>query len=302
MYEHLRNEFAAGLSPRFGRGDIESILTTLDRIVCNYDVSEKQTELMVIDDIFPPIAKTYLAVKSLEGLSEKTLAFYKNRLKIFFETIEKQPQDVTANDVRMFLATYKMSKHISDRTLEKYRQILSCFFSWATDEEYLTKNPCRNINVIKFETAPRKSLTRIQLEQLRRACRTKREIAILDVLYSTGCRVAELVNMKKSDINTNEKSIHIVGKGRKHNTVYLNSNAVLSLDEYLNTRHDESDYLFVRDRRPYDPVDTRTVQHIFTQLSEIVGFHVSPHVIRHTTATLSLQSGMPIKREAEGNC
>jgi len=294
MYEHLRNEFAAELSPRFGRGDIENILATLDRTAANYDILEKQTELMVLEDLFPPIAKTYLAVKSLEGLSEKTLAFYKNRLKIFFESVEKQPQDVTANDVRMFLATYKMSKNISDRTLEKFRQILYCFFTWATDEEYLTKNPCRNVNVIKFETKPRKSLTRIQLEQLRRACRTKREIAILDVLYSTGCRVAELVHMRKSDVNVYERSIDIIGKGKKHNVVYLNSNAILSLDEYLNTRHDESDYLFIRERKPYNQINTRTVQHIFAELSEIVGFHVSPHIIRHTTATLSLQSGMQI--------
>ena len=294
MYEHLRNEFAAELPPRFSRDDVENILATLDRVVNNYDISEKQTELMVIDDIFPQIAKTYLAIKSLEGLSEKTINFYKNRLKIFFETVEKQPQDVTANDVRMYLATYKMSKNISDRTLEKYRQILYCFFSWAVDEEYLIKNPCRNISVIKFETTPRKSLTRIQLEQLRRACRTKREIAIVDVLYSTGCRVAELVRMKKSDVDTGNKSIHIVGKGRKHNTVYLNSNAVLSLDDYLCSRHDDSDYLFIRERRPHNSIDTRTVQHIFSELSNIVGFHVSPHIIRHTTATLSLQSGMPI--------
>lgn len=294
MYEHLRNDLAAELTKRYSVKESESILTVLDRVICRYDVSEKTTELMNLDDIFPQMAKTYLAVKGLEGLSPQTLNFYRNRLKIFFQMVTKQPADVGTNDIRLFLATYKQQKNISDRTLEKFRQILNSFFTWATDEEYLTKNPCRNIKEIKFEVIPRQALTRFQLEKLRRACRTKREKAIIDVLYSTGCRVAELVNMRLSDIDFEQKAVYIIGKGKKHNIVYLNTNAQLSLEEYLKIREGDSDYVFVSDRRPHDRITTRAVERICTELSQIVGFKVSPHIIRHTTATLSLQSGMPI--------
>lgn len=299
MYEHMRNMFAAELAKVFKNADIDIILANLDRVAVNYDVTEKTTALTVWEDSFPQIAKTYIAVKSLEGLSELTLKNYKSRLRNFFDSVGKQPQDVTANDVRMFLVKHKAQNNVSDRTLDKVRQILKAFFTWAVDEEYLTKNPCRNIKEIKFEITPRMALTRLQLEQLRRACRTKREKAIIDVLYSTGCRVSELVRMKKSDIDVENRMIHIVGKGRKHNDVYLNSSAVLSLDDYFAERQDDSEFLFVSDRRPHDAIDTHAIQNIFGQLSQIVGFKVTPHVMRHTTATLAVQSGMQITEVQE---
>ena len=294
MYEHMRNAFAAELAKVFKNADIDIILANLDRVAVNYDVTEKTTALTVWEDSFPQIAKTYIAVKSLEGLSELTLRNYTCRLREFFDSVGKQPQDVTANDVRMFLVKHKAQNKVSDRTLDKIRQVLKTFFTWAVDEEYLTKNPCRNIKEIKFEITPRLALTRLQLEQLRRACRTKREKTIVDVLYSTGCRVSELVGMKKSHIDVENRTIHIVGKGRKHNDVYLNSNAILSLDDYLAERQDDSEYLFVSERKPHDKLESRAIQKIFTQLSKVVGFKVTPHIMRHTMATLAVQSGMQI--------
>ena len=294
MYEHMRNAFAMEIAPILKRHDIDIVLAKLDKVAADYDIGEKSTEIMVLDDIFPQIAKTYIAVKSLEGLSAKTIEMYENRLRIFFYSIAKQPQDVSTNDIRLFLATYKKQHGVSDRTIDKFRQVIDTFFKWAVDEEYIAKNPCRNVNTIKFEIKPRRSLTRIQLEELRRACRTDRERAIVDTLFSTGCRVAELVNMRKSDVNADGQSVQIIGKGKKHNTVYLNSNAILSLDKYISGRTDSSDYLFVAERRPYGRISTRTVERIITDLSQIIGFKVTPHVIRHTTATLGLQSGMKI--------
>ena len=294
MYEHMRNAFATEIATVLNRNDIDIVLAKLDKVAADYDIGEKSTEIMVIEDMFPQIAKTYIAVKTLEGRSQNTIELYGRFLRYFFERVGKCPQDITTNDIRLFLAEYKAQRGISDRTLDKYRQILRVFFTWATDEEYLTKNPCRNIKEIKYEVKPRRALTRFQLEKLRRACRTKRDIAIVDVLYSTGCRVSELANMRLSDVDFNEKSVKIVGKGGKHNTVYLNTNAQLSLEEYLRSRDDDSDYLFVSERKPHRNIDKRTVEHVFAILSQEVNFHVTPHVIRHTTATLGLQSGMKI--------
>lgn len=294
MYEHMRNKFALKLQTCFDSGQIGVICGILDEVVTDYNIIEKSTELTLYEDTIPEIVKIYIASKKLEGASDGTIKLYSNRLKLFFETIHKRPEEVTANDVRLFLATFKMQRKVSDRTLDKVRQILHNFFLWATDEEYIGKNPCHTVKNIKYEVKPRHSLTRFQLERLRRECRTKREIAIVDIMYSTGCRVTEISNMKKSDIDVESKSVHIIGKGQKHNTVYLNTNAILSITEYLNERTDDSEYLIVTEKNPHSKVNSSGIECIFRRLSERVGFKVTPHVLRHTTATLSLQSGMPM--------
>lgn len=295
MYEHFRNELVSKLSKtQLKSSDLMTVLSAIDSIANNYDFKEKSTELAVYNDIFPKLAELFLQSKKLEGLSENSLTLYRGRLKIFFETMQKNPEEITTNDIRCFLVGYQKRTGISDRTLDKFRQIINVFYTWLTDEEYITKNPCRNIKEIKYEVTPRRSLTRMELEMIRRACKTKRDLAIVDTLYSTGCRVSELINMKISDINREDKSIHIIGKGKKHNTCYFNTNAQLSLNEYMEERKDDNPYLFVTSRRPFNKLSTKNVELIFKKLSISTGIIVTPHIMRHTCATLSLQSGMPL--------
>lgn len=295
MYEHFRNELVSKLSKtQLKPSDLIIVLSAVDAVANNYDFNEKSTELAVYNDIFPKLAELFLQSKRLEGLSENSLTLYRGRLKIFFETMQKNPEEVTTNDIRCFLVGYQKRTGISDRTLDKFRQIINVFYTWLTDEEYITKNPCRNIKEIKYEVTPRRSLTRMELEMIRRACKTKRDLAIVDTLYSTGCRVSELVNMKIDDINIEDKSIHIVGKGKKHNTCYFNTNAQLSLNEYMEERKDDNPYLFVTSRRPYRKLSSKAIEIMFKGLAKDTGIIVTPHIMRHTCATLSLQSGMPL--------
>lgn len=294
MYEHLRNDFLSELMPLFPADQVERIGKLLDKAAANYEVAEKETSLAVIDEDLPRLVKLYLSSKKLEGLSDATIENYAGRLRLFFEEVRRPPQDIQTNDIRMYLVTYQIQKGISDRSLDKCRQILNGFFEWCLNEEYIPKNPCKNIKEIKYEVEPRHSLTRYQLEQVRRLCETPRELAIVDVLYSTGCRVAELVNMKLSDINTKDNSVKIVGKGRKHNTVYLNEKAQISLNEYVPTRKGDSDYIFQSERSPYGKISTRTVELLFRRIGAQLNIKLTPHILRHTSATLALQSGMPI--------
>ncbi len=296
MYEHMRHDIRVKLSQYYTLAESNKICSIIDSVAQNYDIAEKETSLIIYEnETVPKIVTTYLISKQIEGLSELTIENYLGRLRCFFETVNKAPEEVETNDIRVFLVQYKVTNKITDRTLDKYRQILNSFFQWCVNEDYLAKNPCKNIKEIKYEAKPRHSLTRLQLEQVRRACVSKRDLAIVDVLYSTGCRVTELVNMKFKDIDVQNHSINIIGKGKKHNTVYLNDNAQLSLDDYIiNERKGDSEYIFTTERLPHRQLGVRMVETMFARMGKDLGIKLSPHIIRHTTATLSLQSGMEI--------
>ena len=294
MYEHFRNDFMMKLAQRYNRDQVTEITAMLDSVAIDYDISLKSTELVVWEDAIPKEVNIYIASKRLEGLAETSIENYYGQLRVFFEELRKPVEDVTTNDIRMYLATHKARNKVSDRTLDKYRQQLNAFFTWCTNEEYIVKNPCKNIKEIKYEVKPRKALTRCQLEQLRRMIHDPRERAILDVLFSTGCRVSELVNIKFTDVDMENRTIHIVGKGSKHNTTFINDVAYLSIKEYLLSRKGDSEYLFVRERSPYGKLSTRSVEHIFSKYQKALGCELSPHIIRHTMATLSLKAGAKV--------
>lgn len=297
MYEQMRNDFLVALSSQ-SEIDITTVLRTLDQVVTSYEIKQKENSLTTYGGELPEIAKTYLMCKKMAGLSNGTLDNYKTILNVFFREIKKPPQSITANEIREFLYMYQEQKGVSHRTIDKYREYITRFFTWAHNEGYLTNNPTRNIAAIKYEEKPREALTQVELEYVRMACDTMRERAIIEFLYSTGARVSELIAIKKADINWYEKSVHLFGKGRKHRTSFLNAKAEVALMKYLESRNDDCEYLFVTMKKPYrnlskDGVE-RIVRNIAHRASDNIGKHITPHTLRHTTASVALQSGMPI--------
>lgn len=299
-YEQLKNTFLLELetlNPCLIKDHFDCISTALDKAAFHYDVSQKETSLVVVDDPIPHLVKIYLVVKKTEGLSDGTLANYYNILKAFFLWVKKQPQDVVANDIRMFIYNYQQIKSVSDRTLDKYREYLCWFFHWAHTEEYIPHNPGRSVKALKYEIKERQALSQIELEYLRLACKTPREKAIIEFLYSTGCRVSELTGVKKNDIDWKQNTVHLFGKGKKHRTSFINAKCEVALLEYLKSRNDESEYLFVSERKPHGKVGKCTIEKVIRDLSERANLSkkITPHILRHTTATQACNNGMAIE-------
>lgn len=298
-YEQMKNKFFCELGAiNFPPELIASAGQALDRAIYQYNITPKETSLVVRQDPIPSLVKTYIIVKKTEGLSDGTLSNYARVLKQFFAWVLKQPEEVTANDIRMFIYDYQQQRGVSDRTLDKYREFICWFFHWAYTEEYIPRDPSKSVKSIKYEEKERQALSQIELEYLRLACRSLRDKAIIEFLYSTGCRVSELIAVKKNDIDWKQNTVHLFGKGKKHRTSFINAKCEVALLEYLRSRTDESEYLFVSQRIPHNKIGKCSVEKILRTLSERSGIskRVTPHMLRHTTATQAANSGMPIEQ------
>lgn len=295
MYEQLKNDLMVELAKQdFTSEQVHCVLSCLDVASSRYDVKKKETAITVYEAGLPELVKMYLVSKGVEGFSKGTLYNYKRHLENFFHAVQKAPDHVSANDIRVYLFQYQQERGTSNRSLDKVRSCISSFYKWMCVEGYLEKDPTSAIGKIKYEKKPRKPCTQTDLEYLRMACKTEKERAILEVLYSTGCRVGELVILKKEDIDWTEKTVHLFGKGKKHRTSFLNAKAEVALKQYLASRKDDKEWLFVSDRKPHDKMHECGIQKIIREISkrasENVNKNVTPHVLRHTTATRMLEN------------
>lgn len=297
MYDKLRNDFILELSKYYPTEDINKICKCLDYSVDNYDITEKQTGLIIYEpDEIPVLVKEYIAVKRIEGLSEKTLKNYFIFLAKFFTSVNKTPQQVEKNDIMLFLYRYKEERQISDRTLDKIREYICRFFNWLCDEGYLERSPARTIKPIKYEIKEREGLTMLELEYVRNACETLREKAMIEFFYSTGCRVSELAIVKRTDIDFITGEVKLFGKGKKHRVSYLNPKAKVALKEYWLSRSDNVDIAFISEKGS-KPLQKEGIEKAIRKIAVRSGINkkLTPHVIRHTTATQGLNNGMPIE-------
>jgi len=195
------------------------------------------------------------------------------------------------------LFDYQAHKGISNRSLDKIRNTLSAFFRWAACEGYIPVSPVETLRPIKYEVKPRQAVTQVELELLRRSCRDERELALLETMYSTGCRVSELIGIKIGDVNWETRAVLLFGKGKKYRTSYLNAKSEVALRAYLSTRKHASIFLFCNDRGG-GQMKKCNVERIMREMAERAGLGdkgISPHIMRHTMATQALYSGMPIE-------
>lgn len=297
MREKLKNDLIMMLDKYVDVDTLRKIESQLELILSNYEIEDRKTEIIPYGSDIPETVEIYMVTKKISGLSDKSLYLYGVVLTDFFRTVQKKPEKVSANDIRVYLYLYQKNHKISNRTLDCRRTIICGYFNWMAAEEYICKNPAINIPPIKYERKRKKAMTQLDLEKVRSACKTKREKAVVEMLYSTGCRVTELERLNISDVNFETKEVFLFGKGDKHRTSYLNAKAEVALKDYLNERSDENPALIVYDRKPYTRLKKSGIELIVKKILERtsgVSTHVTPHVFRHTTATTALDRGMNI--------
>jgi len=264
----------------------------LDEVLSNYDICTKEKSLVQSD--LPERATMYLTVKKLDGLSKKTLYNYKLHLQRFHEYVLKPVNFITTTDIRIYLA--QISKNKKQSTLSTEVSILKSFFGWMHDEEIIEKNPMKKIKQPKVSKRLRSALTIEEVELLRDACKTTRQRALLETLYSTACRLDEIVKLNKDDISFNTMSARVVGKGDKERIVYLSSKSKIYLEKYFHERIDSNEALFVTSRIPFKRLGGRSIQREINNLGKLARIEKSihPHILRHSFATHALQSGMTL--------
>ena len=297
MRDKLKNDLLLTLNNCVDSETMKMIDQKIDIILSNYDVYLHKNEVIPYTFEVPETVKIYLVTKKISGLSMKSLYLYNIILTDFFETVHKEQEKITANDIKVYLYRYQEKTGITNRTLDLRRTIICTYFGWLASEEYIPKNPALNITPIKYERKHKKPMSQLDLEKVRLACKTNRERAIVEMLYSTGCRVSELEHLNISDVNFETKEVMLFGKGNKHRVSYLNAKAEVSLRNYLKERTDNGEALFIYNRKPYSRLKKSGIELIIKNIvsrTNGINVHVTPHVFRHTTASVSLERGMNV--------
>jgi len=264
----------------------------IEEVLYQYDVVQPETSL-VISDIDEKIV-WYLQVKKMEGLSDKTLHNYQLNLNLFANCLRKPVNMVTKEDMRRFLAV--RCKDMAATTTNTQISTLKSFFNWLDEEDYIEKNPMRQIKSTKVPGRLRTALTDEEVENMRQACITDREKALVEFMISTGCRLSEIIGVDVEDINWSEMSLRVIGKGNKEREVLFNVKTKILLKKYLRTRKGESEALFISEHKPYGRLAGRGVETIVSKIAARAKFDKSvyPHIMRHSFGTHSINAGMPL--------
>lgn len=296
MSGKFENKFISKLNGKISNDDLKVVMQELMLFAANYDITEKETSIIPYEDVVPDCYKVYLVTKKIEGTSPATLKTYNFYLMDFFEHIHRPYNQLTTNDIRLYLYEVQKRTNISNRTLDGKRLVINTFLDWCFNEGYIQSNPCAKIKPIKYQTKPREPLTDLELELIREACKTPRDKAIIENLYSTGARVSELVVLKKSDIDFQNKEVHLFGKGSKHRTSFINAKMEVALKKYFAIREDDCDSVIVRSNKPYTGLKKESIEKVVRDIGvrSGIGRPVYPHLIRHTTASSALNRGMNI--------
>lgn len=295
MKEKLITEIMQAMLPHLDNAKLVQLKQTLEQTLSRYDVNEINGSAEEGND--GDLIERFISAKRIEGCSEKSLKYYRATIEALVSAVGKNVKSVLTEDLRTYLTEYQ-NKHQSSRvTIDNIRRILSSFFSWLEDEDYIIKSPVRRIHKVKTTKNVKDTFSDEELEKMRDSCDELRDLAMIDLLSSTGMRVGEMVLLNRADINFSERECVVLGKGSKERIVYFDAKAKLHLQQYLDSRTDDNPALFVSLRAPHERLKIGGIEHRFREMGKRLNISkVHPHKFRRTLATVAIDKGMPIEQ------
>ena len=294
--EKLIEEILAAMQADLTSDQLQKLENVLIIKTHGLTLAEEHTELVVSERHWEKALRLYLASKRLENCSQGTLENYGRCIRMLMQSLNKRLQEITVNDLRYYLALYQERRDISLSYLETLRHYISSFFAWLSDEGYISHNPARRLKRVKVPQKIRKPYSAEEREHLRCLARTERDLALMEVLYSTAGRIGEVLALNRSDIDFCNREVIVYGKkGKKERRVCLTEEAGYHLRKYLESRTDDNPALFVGTRAPHKRLTAKAVQAMLRKLGKLSGIHAHPHKFRRTLLTDASARGMTLQ-------
>lgn len=298
MKDQIIREIEQSMLPYLNNAQMKQLHLALDHALFNKIVTEADPQNTTVDrssDL--ELLEMFLAAKRVEGCSEKTIRYYKATLTKMLTALDTKIVHITTDDLRNYLAQYQEETECSKGNIDNIRRILSSFFSWLEDENYVLKSPVRRIHKIRTTKPVKETYTDEALEIMRDSCENLRDLAIIDLLASTGMRVGEMVNLNIVDVDFENRECIVLGKGSKERPVYFDARTKIHLHNYIMSRTDDNPALFVSLLAPYNRLEISGVEIRLRNLGRKLNIpKVHPHKFRRTLATRAIDKGMPVEQ------
>lgn len=297
MKKTLINQIQTEMSGVLNNAQRQKLSEVLEHCFFNVDVVALENENLIQSKSNQTLKEEFLSAKQVEGCSERSVNYYSSTLDNLIKTLEKPFNQIETEDLRVYLSEYQKKNDASKQTIDNIRRILSSFFTWLEDEDYILKSPVRRIHKIKTMKQVKETYSDEALERLRDNCKTIRDLALIDILASTGMRVGELVKLNRVDVDFVNRECVVLGKGSKERVVYFDARTKLHLQNYLNSRTDDNEALFVSLLEPHNRLEIAGVEIMLRKLGRSLDINkVHPHKFRRTLATRAIDKGMPIEQ------
>lgn len=295
--EDILNDIVSGIKDVLSDEQMKQVSSSIKDVLAKYEINKKASNEERREKENNELLEAFLSAKKIEGCSDKTIHYYQSSIVKLLKGISKCIKEICTNDIRRYLAEIQEENNLSKVTIDNLRRIFSSFFSWLEDEDYIAKSPVRRIHKVRTDTLVKEVLSDENIETLRDSCNELRDLAMIDLLLSTGVRVGELVKMNRADIDFQERQCKVFGKGNKEREVYFNARTKIHLQRYLESRTDDNPALFVTLLKPHTRLTISGVEVRLRKMGKDVHIDkVHPHKFRRTLATMAIDRGMPIEQ------